>query len=158
TALMPVARQTCTRLRPYPSGECLLRNSGLCPLRNGGSLRPESRLCWARGAARSPEPSRVARAAGFWGASEQRWRPRLARCSAEKRNRDLQYSAGSGVAMSKHRKVLWDGVLGLFILAAAALVCYLGIHDDPARDVIEAEDAAAEERAVQAVRRLGGKV
>jgi hypothetical protein len=71
--------------------------------------------------------------------------------------------------MRKHREVLWDAVLGLFVLAAAVvLVRYLGVHDNPERDVIEAERAAeeravqamraAEERAVQAILRLGGKV
>jgi hypothetical protein len=54
--------------------------------------------------------------------------------------------------MRKHRELLWGAGLALFVLAAAAaLVRYLGVHDDPARDVIE-------ERAVQAIQRLGGKV
>jgi hypothetical protein len=49
------------------------------------------------------------------------------------------------MAMRKHGELWWDAVLALFILAAAALACYLGVHDDLARDVIE-------ERAVQAKR------
>jgi hypothetical protein len=61
--------------------------------------------------------------------------------------------------MRKQRELLWDVVLALFVLAAAAaLVRYLGVHDDPVREVFEAEDAAAEERAVQAVQRLHGKI
>jgi hypothetical protein len=60
--------------------------------------------------------------------------------------------------MRKHRERLWDAGLALFILAAAAaLVLYLGVHD-PARDVVAAEETAAEERAVRAVQRLKGKI
>ena len=60
--------------------------------------------------------------------------------------------------MRKQRELLWDVVLALFVLAAtAALVRYLGVHDDPVRKVFEAEDAA-EERAVQAVQQLHGKI
>jgi hypothetical protein len=54
--------------------------------------------------------------------------------------------------MRNHREVLWDAVLALFVLAAAVvLVRYLGVHDNPEREVLEAE-------AVQAIQRLGGKV
>jgi hypothetical protein len=56
--------------------------------------------------------------------------------------------------MRRHRELLWDAVLALFVLAAAVvLVRYLGVHGDRAPGAGEAED-----RAVEAVQRLGGKV
>jgi hypothetical protein len=73
----------------------------------------------------------------------------------------LAWGSKGGVAMRKHRELLWDAGLALLVLAAAAaLVRYLLLHD-PVRAVVEAEAAvaaASEERSVQVVERFHGKI